>query len=243
MKPRSRIPETHWLRTTPIAHRGLWDETVPENSLTSYRRAIEAGFPIEIDVHLTTDGKIVVAHDDDFSRLCGVQKPVRECSSQEIRTFRLLGTEEPVPFLDETLALVDGKVPLLIEIKDHPDPGPLEEALVRMLRNYRGAFAIQSFNPFLLKRIKRLAPEFLRGLLATWYYPAMPKWKQAFLHSLRSRIFCQPDFISYDIVHLPNRFVRPKRTPLLCWTVRDVATQRKAKSVGGNIIFENFLPE
>lgn len=240
---RSRIPASHWLRTVPVAHRGLWNESVPENSLTAYERAIRAGYPIEIDVHMTLDGALVILHDDDLSRLCSVPGLVREKTSAQLRELTLLGTDEKIPFLKDVLDLVAGRVPLLIEIKDHPNIGPLEEKLVTMLRRYRGDFAIQSFHPFILRRIRKLAPEFLRGLLATWYYPAMPKWKQSLLRTLRSRVFCQPDFVSYDIGHLPNKYATAKRFPLLCWTVRDIATQRKAKSLGANIIFENFIPE
>lgn len=238
----SRIPVSHWLLNRPVAHRGLWDETVPENSLVSYERACAAGYPIEIDVHLTRDGEIVILHDDDLKRLCGVEGLVADKTLAELKQLRLLGSEETVPLLSEALKAVRGRVPFLIEIKGDANRG-LEEKLVSMLRAYRGEFAIQSFNPFILKKIRKLAPDFLRGILATWYYPAMPKWKQAFLRSLKSCMFAKPDFVSYDVNHLPNKYVAAKKLPLLCWTVRSVPAQRKAKSLGGNIIFENFIPE
>ncbi len=101
------------------AHRGLHDikKGIPENSIPAFQAAIEAGYGIELDVHLTKDGKLVVFHDDDFRRICGEKGKVEETDYARMRTYRLSRTGEKIPLLSEVLRLVDGKVPLLIEVK------------------------------------------------------------------------------------------------------------------------------
>ena len=106
-----------WLFQTPVAHRGLHDDILPENSIPAFRAALERGFNIEIDVHLSSDGHLVVFHDDNLKRVCGVDKKVAKCTLEELRTMRLKGTENTIPTFDEFLALVDGKVGILCEIK------------------------------------------------------------------------------------------------------------------------------
>ena len=219
----SRIPAGHWLRTRPVAHRGLHYGVGAENSLTAYRHAVEKEYPIEIDVHLTRDGQIAVFHDDTLDRVCG--------------------TPDTIPMLPEVLETVAGKVPLLIEVKDHKDVGKLEEELAAQLRSYAGEFAIQSFNPLILKEMSRHAPEFLYGQLACWDYGKTTSRLNAWiLRTLKSRFLFRPDFVSYYIGALPNRYVTSKKYTLLCWTVTDENAEKKAKALGANIIFENFIP-
>ena len=103
-----------WLFQTPVAHRGLHDDILPENSIPAFRAALERGFNIEIDVHLSSDGHLVVFHDDNLKRVCGVDKKVAKCTLEELRTMRLKGTENTIPTFDEFLALVDGKVDAVI---------------------------------------------------------------------------------------------------------------------------------
>ena len=240
---RTRIPAEHWLRRRPIAHRGLHGAGAAENSLTAYRRAAEAGYPIEIDVHLTRDGEIAVFHDDTLDRVCGVQGRVEDLSSAELRKLPLAGTADTIPMLGEVLETVAGRVPLLIEIKDHKPIGRLEERLASVLRSYAGEFAIQSFNPLILKEMYRHAPEFLYGQLACRDYGASVSRVNAWiLRTLRSRFLFRPDFVSYELGALPNRYVSAKKYTLLVWTVTDRAGEQKAASLGANIIFENFLP-
>ena len=107
------MPEMNWLFLTPVAHRGLHDAEKPENSMSAFRAAIEHGFTIEIDVHLSSDGHLVVFHDDNLKRVCGVDKKVAKCTLAELKTMKLKGTEETIPTFDEFLALVDGKVGIL----------------------------------------------------------------------------------------------------------------------------------
>lgn len=239
----SRIPAGHWLRTRPVAHRGLHYGVGAENSLTVYRHAVEKEYPIEIDVHLTRDGQIAVFHDDTLDRVCGTPGRVSDFTAAELSKFKLSGTADTIPMLPEVLDTVAGKVPLLIEIKDHKDVGKLEEELAAQLRSYAGEFAIQSFNPLILKEMSRHAPEFLYGQLACWDYGKTTSRLNAWiLRTLKSRFLFRPDFVSYYIGALPNRYVTSKKYTLLCWTVTDENAEKKAKALGANIIFENFIP-
>ena len=115
-----RLKEDSWLLTRHIAHRGLWGDGVPENSLTAYARAIEKGYAIEIDLYLSKDGVLFSIHDSKLLRLCGVDRFVFDMTAEEIKKLRISGTDEQIPTFDEVLELVDGKIPLLIEIKDQP---------------------------------------------------------------------------------------------------------------------------
>lgn len=234
-----RLNSSHWLLTKPIAHRGLWNNEIPENSLLSYENAIKHGFPIEIDVHKSKDGVLFVFHDDNLKRMTGTDSLLHEKTSKEIKELFLNGTEEKIPTLKEVLETVDGKVPLLIEIKNQPDDSVVEDT-VNMLKSYKGEFALQSFNPLYIIKIKKLAPEFIRGVLGT------AKGKSGLItrlviKNLSLNFLAKPDFISYNIENLPLK--RKRKLPLLAWTITDQDTAKKAKTFANNIIFEKFMPE
>ena len=239
-----RINSNHWLYKTPVAHRGLWNETLPENTIPAFKNAIEHGYAIEIDVYITTDDEIIVFHDDELSRLTGVKGIPYEKSLAELKELNILGTEEKMPTLKELLAVVNGKVPLLIEIKPTQRELVVDKT-VEILKDYKGEFAIQSFNPKKLLRVKKLAPEFLRGVLG------MPK---LFPISLRDLVMVKymplnflvkPDFVSYYHGALPLPPRKVKNKVVLGWTITSQESANSLKEQGylDNIIFENFLAE
>ena len=106
------------------AHRGLHDNRsqAPENSMAAFQKAVEAGYGIELDVQLTRDRIAVVFHDETLSRVCGVEGKVRDYTSEQLRSFYLCGTQERIPLFADVLALVDGQVPLIIELKAYENP-------------------------------------------------------------------------------------------------------------------------
>ena len=139
--------ELDWLLAVPVAHRGLHDGDRPENSMPAFRAAIEHGFTIEIDVHLSADGHLVVFHDDNLKRVCGVDKKVAKCTLAELKTMRLKGTDCTIPAFDEFLALVDGKVGILCEIKGlNPYDNRIAAAVCDRLKTHKGKIATPSFN-------------------------------------------------------------------------------------------------
>ncbi|MBQ1942017.1 MAG: glycerophosphodiester phosphodiesterase [Clostridia bacterium] len=239
----TRTEQNCWLFHLPVAHRGLHGDGVPENSLTAFLRAKEAGYAIETDVHLTADGVLVAFHDDNLKRMCGVDKNIKTATAKELSSLTLAGTAEKIPTLDEVLDLVNGAVPLLIELKSNGEKG-LERAVCKRLMKYSGAFALQSFDPFILIRVKKIAPDMLRGQLSSFFLDQKFGFlKRTLLKNMYFSPWVKPDFISYDATNLPFKRAKKPGKPLLCWTVRSLEQEKKARAFADNIIFENYLPE
>ena len=150
------------------AHRGLHcaQDGIPENSLPAFRRAVEAGYGIELDLHLTTDGQLVVFHDDTLDRVCGVTGRVDEKSYAELQQLRLLGTEERIPLFSEVLDIVAGKIPMIVEVKYQKNYPALCEKMMSQLRDYTGLYCVESFHPQVILWMKNHAPAVARGLLS-----------------------------------------------------------------------------
>nr|MBO4518396.1 glycerophosphodiester phosphodiesterase [Clostridia bacterium] len=230
-----------WLLTRPIAHRGLWGGDIVENSLTAFKAAADKGFPIEIDLFLTTDNEIVCFHDDTLTRMTGKSGKITEKSLAELKALSLLGTNEKIPTLQEVLAVCRGKIPLLIEIKDQENDYIVDKT-VDILKNYDGEFAVQSFNPFYIKRVKRLAPEFICGVLGT-HKKERGRITNFVLKHLCFNFMIKPDFISFHKEGLKFVKRKSKKTPVIAWTVKDEKERENLPPFVKNIIFENFIPE
>lgn len=235
-----------WLVETPIAHRGLHDKQTPENSLAAFQKAVDAGYGIELDVQMISDGTVVVFHDDSLSRLTDNDGYLKFLTKTDLDMLRLCGTKEKIPTFEEVLKLVDGKTPLLIEVKNSHKVGELEKKVIDLLKNYEGPFAIQSFNPYVLSYFYKHAPNMLRGQLAGYLQNQKMPFFQKFglKRMVLNRKVSHPDFISYEAKTLPNRFVRKyKNLPLLAWTVRNQSEYMKVVKYCDNIIFEDFEPK
>ena len=234
-----------WLVEQPIAHRGLHNLSVPENSLGAFAKAIEAGYAIELDVQLISDGTIVVFHDNNLSRLTSNDGNLKILTKEDLKYLSLLDSDEKIPTLEETLNFVAGRVPLLIEIKNDGKVGDLEKGVLELLSKYNGKFAVQSFNPYVLEYFYKHAPEIPRGQLSSYFRDAKLSFvkKFALKRMLLNDKISHPDFISYEAKRLPNRFTRKyKKLPLLAWTVRSESEYLKVVKYCDNIIFEGFEP-
>ena len=237
--------ETAWLGGAPIAHRGLHDASTPENSRESFRKAIAQGYGIEIDVLLSSDGKVVVFHDRNLDRMTGLDKDVDSLCWEQLSALRLLETDEGIPTLKDVLDLVQGQVPLLIEIKNEGAVGELEAAVIRDLKGYSGDFAVQAFNPFSLQYFKTHAPDITRGQLSGSFkgHPLV-FYKKFLLRNLLMNSISSPSFVAYETKALPAWFakrLRSKGLYLLTWTVEDMEGYNEAVKVYDNVIFEGFL--
>lgn len=239
-----------------IAHRGLHNkkEGIPENSVPAFQRAVDRGVAIELDVHLTRDGEIVVFHDDNLKRMTGLNKLVEDCTCEELLPLKLLGTEYGIPLMSRVLRTVSGKVPLLIELKDNSFSGDLPEKLTGLLGSYRGECMLQSFNPYMLYWLKKHAPRVKRGQLSQKSFSveshgggllAGPKRaaKRQILGNMLFNGFTKPDFIAYNIHDLKPDMAkkwRKKGFDLLAWTVRTDGDLRKARWLCEGVIFEGM---
>ena len=231
------------------AHRGLWNDSAPENSMTAFRRAVEGGFGIELDVHLTADDQLVIFHDASLLRMCGIDRPISECTLSELRACRLKNSDQPIPTLDEFLTMVAGKVPLIIEIKPDRRIRLLCEKVYARLQTYDGVYCVESFHPLAVRWFRFHAPEVIRGQLAfglkntersrrTWLYRGMA--------SLIVNAAGRPDFIAYDHAtdhNLPMALMRLMKPWLVCWTVRSQADMDALRKRYDLQIFEGFVPK
>ncbi len=237
-----RVPQTSFLRHTPIAHRGLHGNPTeaPENSYAAFSRAIALGYAIETDLHMCADSTIVLMHDANPKRMTGTEGEIARMTWQELSALRLPNGES-IPRFDEFLAFVDGKVPLLIELKDVRPRKPFVRAVLAALQNYAGEYALQSFDPAILLQVKKQAPQVLRGQLGCQFPRFSARWFAATrmcLHALT-----RPDFISYNIADLPCRRVQKKAKLLLGWTARTADEYLRVQRCLDNVIFENIRPE
>lgn len=239
----------------PIAHRALHDirDNRPENSRAAIQAAVDAGYGIEIDLQLTSDGRAMVFHDYDMARLTGQSGAIRQITAAEASAVPLLHSDhEGIPSLDEVLRLVAGKVPLLIEFKDQdgamgPGIGVLEQAAVAVLRGYDGPVALMSFNPNTVGELARLAPSVPRGIVTCSYQPKVEHLPADVCDRLREI----PDFdrvgasfISHEVQDLTRPRVaelKARGVPILCWTVRSAKQEAEARKVADNVTFENYL--
>ena len=233
------------------AHRGLFDnKKIPENSMAAFRNAVERGFGIELDVQLTRDGHVVVFHDYTLDRVCGQDGKVAELTLEELRRCRLLGTEQGIPTLGEVLELVEGRVPLLVEIKGESANDALCLATAQLLDDYDGPFLVESFNPLLLRWFKTHRPEVARGQLVTNLMKTRKdgsKLVNFLLTGLLLNFLSRPDFIACDVKHMggPSFYICVKlfRAKQVYWTVKsrdDFDAIREAEAWS---IFEGFIPQ
>lgn len=237
-----------WLVGAPFAHRGLHSgKCVPENTIAAFDAAIQRGYPIEMDVHLLSSGEWIVFHDDDLKRLTGSSVQTSEIAFTNLKTIKILESDQGIPTLEEVLFHVNGRVPLLIEVKGAGHPDKLSSALCNMVDRYRGDFAVQSFDPYFLRSLRKRSPAILRGQLSgVLMHSKTSQISRFLLRRLFSNILSQPNFISYESSGLPNAWVKIHRNlfnvPILAWTVRNAAERRRVSGYCDNIIFEGFTP-
>lgn len=233
------------------AHRGLHDEEHAENSISAFARAVEHGFGIELDVHVSLDGEVVVFHDKTLKRMCGVDGEISDFTAEELSRLSLAGTSEGIPTLREVLQVVDGRVPLLIEIKAQTVADTEVTArTVELLANYEGPYMIESFNPLSLRAVKRDSPKTMRGFLGS-YLTKGKKWDlaQGLTQNFLFNFLCHPDFIAYDkryVTFAPFAFFRlcHIHRPLICWTITSPEEEERARRQGfDTVIFEGYVPE
>ena len=237
-------------KTLRYAHRGLHGDGIAENSMSAFRAAVEGGFGIELDVRLSSDNVLVVFHDDTLDRVVGREGRVDAFTAAELSEMSLSGTEDGIPTFEEVLRLVDGRVPMLIELKGATLDTTLCGKAYELLKDYGGSFCLESFNPWLVKGIKDLMPERFCGLL----YSNIVRDKKRegnkanlidVLASVMAFTFvCRPHFMAYNEedrdsipVALSTRFYK---TPKFVWTVTSKDAVERAHALGEYPIFEKI---
>jgi glycerophosphoryl diester phosphodiesterase len=243
------LRDLRWLTTRPIAHRGLHDAQrgVLENTASAFKAAIDADYAIECDLQLSRDGEAMVFHDETLDRLMQAEGLIASHSVAELKALAFKGGADRMQTLGELLAQVQGRVPLVIEIKSLWDGN---EALVRrtlaVARAYYGPFALMSFDPKAIEMVRALMPEIARGIVADKVthadYDMLPAAERLRLRELVHLPETEPDFISYHWRDLPFPPVAQfRRTrPVITWTIRTRQDAATALRYSDQITFEGF---
>lgn len=249
--PGGRRREMEKFTKIRYAHRGLHDSERAENSMSAFAAAKEHGYGIELDVRLSKDGELVVFHDETLTRVVGKEGKVIDFTAEELSKMSLSGTADGIPTFRRVLELIDGAVPLIIEIKMGTGESGVAEKLMEVIDGYRGEYVVESFNPLALKAVRKMRPDILRGILAHEYMKD-EKYQGKLIYRLGQNLelnfLCRPHFIAYshsDYSVPKMRFVhRVFGTPLIAWTVRSQQEENAAREHGfGTVIFENYIPE
>lgn len=240
--------DTSYFRTKMYAHRGLHGAGVPENSLEAFRLAREKGYGVELDVQMTKDKKLVVFHDGNLKRVCGVEGNLRDYTYDELLNFRLSGTDEQIPLFKDVLEVL-GDTDLICEIKG--DNGNkcyelCEKTYNELCEYFKGKYCIESFSPFLTGWFKKNHPEIIRGQLSCDFSkePSLNPVVRFGLTHLLLNVISRPDFIAYKHqdknifgFQLCKRVYRPF---LVAWTAKGEAEQKEAWGSFDSVIFEQF---
>ena len=227
-----------------IAHRGLHDKFVPENSLKAFGLALEKNLAIEFDLQMTRDKQIVVFHDSNLKRMCGIAKNINSCSYEEIKRLKLKDTNETIPLLSDVLKLVGGSVLLDIEIKNTKHIFRVVDVVSNILNNYHGSYTIKSFNPLISYVYKKKNPNISCGVLVgDLKKTKVPRFFQNILLNINYLFLYKPDFIAYN-VDLINDFIivklKKNNIPLHLYTIDTLAKLNKAQSISDILIIDNI---
>ncbi|MDO4465747.1 MAG: glycerophosphodiester phosphodiesterase family protein [Bacillota bacterium] len=252
MKPRSiRYPEI-WKKfeSVEIAHRGYFDnrKAYPENSLAAFQRAVENGFGIELDVQMTKDGKLVVFHDGTLTRMCKDERMLIDLTYEECQQFTLKKSNQKIPLYEDVLKVIDGKVPLIVEIKHEGNSLLTVEKTLEMMKDYKGLYVVESFDPKVVHWLKVNRPEIIRGQLAEDYSEkqGMNWFTKRILTNFMLNWWTKPDFVAFDFhcrhftcfKHMCSCF----RFKKVVWTIKDAVQLEEAKKTFDVCIFDSFDP-
>ena len=225
------------------AHRGLHDKEkgVPENSLLAFDMACRGGFGMELD------GRIVIHHDRNIRRTCGVDRNIDEMTYEELSGYRLLGSQERVPLFSDVLKVVDGRTPLIVEFKSYTRQEELCRKAMALLEGYQGLYCVESFDPRIVRWFKKHHPQTIRGqLMCRKPREGMSGAVDFFNRLMVTNAFTRPHFEAYDfhLRHHPSLRLARRVFGMqeVSWTLRSLEEYQQAKEEGCLCIFEKFLP-
>jgi glycerophosphoryl diester phosphodiesterase len=248
------MAELYWLKR-PIAHRGLHDAAkgIVENSAASVRAAMGSGYAIEVDLQRAAGDMPIVFHDAKLDRLTHETGPVAARDVEALAQIPLRNSEDRILTLPGLLGLVNGYVPILLEVKSAwTREGRFEANIVKLLEGYPGPVAVMSFDPYCVAAFRAVQPDLPRGLVAGNFaeprdWPGLSFWQRLAMRNLLSSAIARPHFIAYDIKALPAIAPLVASTlfglPLIAWTVRTNEDRERALRYADAMIFEGIVPE
>jgi glycerophosphoryl diester phosphodiesterase len=214
-----------------FAHRGLHHGSAfPENSLAAFSAALEAGVGIECDLRLTADDRVVVFHDADARRMCGSPLTIGGSTFAALQQLRIGAS--PLPLLDDLLALVAGRVSLLLEVKVDDDVWRWPRALAEAIGGYSGAFGVMSFDPRIPRLLKTSQPGVRRGLVIRDSLSPLSRQLALWL--------AEPHFVAVEKTALGKSWISSlrRRIPIYSWTIRSVAERTQSQVHADALIWE-----
>ena len=244
LRGRTRHPLLRKLRQWKYAHRGLHGDGIPENSMAAFRLALENGYGMELDVHLLADGNLAVIHDASLKRTAGVDIRIEDLTTEQLPEYRLEGSYQMIPTFRQVLDLVDGKVPLIVELKpENGNHAQLTKTACDMLSAYEGLYCIESFDPRCIRWLKKNRPDIVRGQLA---HNSLRegKGKVPFLFrflmtNLLSNFWNVPDFVAYRYCDRDRLSLRIARK---FWKIQGVSWTLRTQEEFDTAVQENWIP-
>ena len=249
---RSGNPGLKDLQGWSYAHRGFHGNGLPENSMAAFKAALDSGYGIELDIHLLKDGNLAVIHDSLLNRTTGCPGRIEDLTTEDLKNYRLEGTDETIPEFMDVLTLFNGKAPMIVELKPvDGNHAALAEAACRMLETYKGVYCMGSFDPRCLAWLKKNRPDIVRGQLTQNFMKHkedLPDYQRFLLTHNLLNFLGTPDFVAYRFSDRKDSFT----TELCCrlWKVQGVSWTLKSKEEydtavkeGWMPIFEGFRPE
>lgn len=233
-----------------FAHRGLYGDGVPENSLAAFKLACEKGYGAEFDVHLLSDGNLAVIHDHSLKRTAGADVEIESLSANDLQNYFLEGTNEKIPLFKDVLEVFEGKQPVIIELKAKNNADKLCRTVANALKDYNGIYCVESFDPRCVYWFKKYEPQFVRGQLSENYFrndkSVLPWYLKFVMSFLMTDFLTKPDFVAYrfcDRKHIANKMcLKFWKMQGVTWTVtakQDIKTADKENLI---TIFENIEP-
>lgn len=215
-----------FLKRSLIAHKGVHNSKIPENTIPAFTKSVDKNYIIELDIHILKDNTIVVYHDYNLLKLCGVNKVIETLSYAQLSKIKIKD-KYTIPTLEQVMHIVAGKVPILIEVKDMNNNSKFEEELVKILDNYKGEFAIQSMNPFVIDWFNKNRKDYVIGLIIF----------NELNYNIVKKYIRKIDFISVYKKQLPFK----SKLLTIGWTIRNKKEYKKYESLCDNLICENII--
>lgn len=235
-----------------FAHRGLHNNKTqaPENSIPAFRLAVDNGYGIELDVQLTKDDVPVILHDYHLRRACKTDILVADLTYKELQQYRIFKSNEKIPTLPEALACIDGKVPIIVELKIPKTAGKICSIVSKILNDYKGEYCIESFNPYGLLWYRKHYPEVIRGQLSSDFNKEKKEGSKVqyfILKNLLFNFYTKPDFIAYHHIYrkdLSYRIChRLYRSKTFAWTIKSQEELEDNSKYFDFFIFDSFIPK
>jgi len=235
-KYNTRVKPDHWLlnyngKKNQIQHRGIVDKNLKEHSVESFEKCIELSKVIEFDV-IKYEGNIVCYHDDSITRKMGQNKSISE--KTDVKNSLLF---------NEVLSIIDGQVPIIIDIKDfNIFDRSLECSIMQQLKDYKGEFVVQSFNPLVNMYFMKKYEHVVRGQVGH-SLNGIKKLRRVILTICNFCLFYKgkPDYIVYDLD--PNVYLLSKFNNILGLPVIGYTVVKEDDIIAYSSFFDNFIVE